>query len=76
MRIPRLEDGAADPLARGIGSIPLARLVSAIAGLLQSTVPGTFTIAATPVPLSEVEQAWPKDDSARRTVFIVDRQQS
>jgi hypothetical protein len=28
-----------------------------------------FTIAATPVPLAEVERAWPVDDSTRRTVF-------
>jgi len=27
-----------------------------------------------PVPLSEVEQAWPKDDSTRRTVFTMDVQ--
>jgi NADPH:quinone reductase-like Zn-dependent oxidoreductase len=29
-----------------------------------------------PVPLSEVERAWPKDDSTRRTVFTVDLQKS
>ena len=49
----------------------LDRFVNAIDGLLQATVPGGFKIAAKSVPLSEVEQAWPKDDSARRTVFTV-----
>jgi hypothetical protein len=56
---------------RGIGFIPLDRFVSAIAELPHATVPGGFEIGAKPVPLSEVEQAWPHDDSARRIVFTV-----
>jgi len=34
-------------------------------------VAGGFKIAATPVPLSDVERAWPADDSTRRTVFTM-----
>lgn len=45
--------------------------VHAIDGVLRATVPGRFGIAAKPLPLSEVEQAWPKDDSSCRTVFIM-----
>jgi NADPH:quinone reductase-like Zn-dependent oxidoreductase len=56
----------------GIGSIPLDRLVDAVDGLFEATVPGGFKIATRPIPLSEVEEAWPRDDSARRTVFTVD----
>jgi hypothetical protein len=40
-------------------------------GLLRATSPAGFKIAATPVPLSDVERAWPRDDSAKRTVFTV-----
>ncbi|MEH2395642.1 MAG: zinc-binding dehydrogenase [Nostoc sp.] len=69
-----LRSSAIKLMGSGIGSIPLDRLVNAIGGLLQATMPGGFKIAAKPVPLSEVEQAWPKDDSIRRTVFTVDEQ--
>jgi hypothetical protein len=60
-------------MGSGIGSISLDRLVHAAAELLRATVPGGFQIAATPVPLSEVAEAWPKDRSTGRTVFVVDR---
>lgn len=64
-----LRSSAIELMGSGIGSVPPGRFVAAIGGLLQATVPGGFRIAATPVPLSEVEQAWPRDDSTRRTVF-------
>jgi len=67
-----LRSSAIELMGSGIGSIPLDRLVNAIGGLLQATLPGGFKIAARPVPLSDVEEAWPKDDSTRRTVFTVD----
>jgi NADPH:quinone reductase-like Zn-dependent oxidoreductase len=67
-----LRSSAIELMGSGIGSLSLDRLVAAVGGLLQATVPGGFAIAATPVPLSEVEQAWPRDDSTRRTVFTVD----
>ena len=58
-------------MGSGIGSIPVDRFVKAIDGLLRATAPAGFKIATTPVPLSDVEQAWPRDDSTRRTVFTV-----
>ncbi len=64
-----LRSSAIELMGSGIGSIPLAGLVQAIAALLQATLPCGFEIATKPVPLSEVEQAWPEDNSARRTVF-------
>jgi NADPH:quinone reductase-like Zn-dependent oxidoreductase len=67
-----LRSSAIELMGSGIGSLSLDRLVAAVGGLLQATVPGGFAIAATPVPLSEVEQAWPRDDSTRRTVFTVE----
>ena len=55
----------------GIGSVPFDRFVHAIAGVLRAAVPAGLKIATTPVPLAEVDNAWPRDDSARRTVFTV-----
>jgi hypothetical protein len=36
-----------------------------------ATVPAGFKIATNPVPLSDVEQAWTRDDSAGRTVLTI-----
>jgi NADPH:quinone reductase-like Zn-dependent oxidoreductase len=58
-------------MGSGIGSVPLDRFVHAVSGLLQAAVPAGFAIAAHAVPLREVEQAWPRDESTRRTVFTV-----
>jgi NADPH:quinone reductase-like Zn-dependent oxidoreductase len=59
-------------MGSGIGSIPFDRLVRAIEGLFRATVPASFKIATNPVPLSDVEQAWTRDDSAGRTVLTID----
>ena len=67
-----LRSSAIELMGSGIGSVPLDRFVHCIGGLLQAAGPGGFRIAARPVPLSQVEQAWPEDDSARRTVFTLD----
>jgi NADPH:quinone reductase-like Zn-dependent oxidoreductase len=67
-----LRSSAIALMGSGIGSIPLARMVNAIDGLLRATVAGGFKIATNPIPLSQVEQAWPKDDGTRRTVFTLE----
>jgi hypothetical protein len=51
-------------------------MVNAIGALLQATVPGGLKIAFDAVPLSEVEQAWSKDDKTQRTVLTVNMQTS
>lgn len=66
-----LRSSAITLMGSGIGSVPLDRLVNTIAELFQATVPGRFQIATKIAPLSEVEKAWPLDDSNRRTVFKV-----
>jgi len=66
-----LRSSAIELMGSGLGSIPLARFVSCIGALLHAAVPGGFKIATNPVALSEVEQAWPKDDSTCRTVFTL-----
>ncbi|MEZ2222828.1 zinc-binding alcohol dehydrogenase family protein [Rhizobium sp. RCC_161_2] len=67
-----LRSSAITLMGSGIGSIPLDRLVNAIAELFQATVPGGFEIAMKIAPLSEVEEAWPLDNSNRRTVFTIE----
>jgi NADPH:quinone reductase-like Zn-dependent oxidoreductase len=64
-----LRSSAIEMMGSGIGSVPRHRFVEVIGDLLRATVPGGFRIAATPVPLADVEQAWSRDDSTRRTVF-------
>jgi NADPH:quinone reductase-like Zn-dependent oxidoreductase len=59
-------------MGSGIGSIPFDRFLRAIEELFRATVPAGFKIATNPVPLSGVEQAWTRDDSAGRTVFTVE----
>jgi len=66
-----LRSSAIELMGCGIGSVPFDRLFNAIGGLLHATVPAGFQIETTPVPLSDVERAWPVDDSTRRTVFTV-----
>jgi NADPH:quinone reductase-like Zn-dependent oxidoreductase len=64
-----LRSSAITLMGSGIGSIPADRFVRAIEGVLRAAVPAGLKIAANPVPLSDVEEAWPRDDSAQRTVF-------
>jgi NADPH:quinone reductase-like Zn-dependent oxidoreductase len=66
-----LRSSAIEMMGSGIGSIALPRLVHVVRDLLAATVPGGFEIAVKPVPLSDVEQAWPRDDSKQRTVFTL-----
>jgi len=66
-----LRSSAIEMMGSGIGSIPLDRIVAATGELLRAAVPAGLQIETTPVPLSDVERAWPHDDSTRRTVFTV-----
>jgi NADPH:quinone reductase-like Zn-dependent oxidoreductase len=66
-----LRSSAIELMGSGIGSVPSDRLVACISELLRATIPGGFKIAIKTVPLSEVETAWSPDDSAARTVFII-----
>ncbi len=69
-----LRSSAITLMGSGIGSVPLDRLVNATAELLRATVPGGFEIATKIAPLSEAENAWPLDNSNRRTVFKIEGQ--
>jgi NADPH:quinone reductase-like Zn-dependent oxidoreductase len=66
-----LRASAIELMGSGIGSIPMSRFMAATANLMQAAIPANLTIATTPVPLADVERAWPLDDSRRRTVFTI-----
>ncbi len=66
-----LRSSAIELMGSGIGSVPFERMLKSIDALLQASAPAGLRIATTPVPLAEVEQAWAKDDSTRRTVFTL-----
>lgn len=66
-----LRASALQLMGSGIGSVPFNRLLEAIEGVLQATVPGHFEIATTAVPLSNVEDAWSTEIHPSRTVFLM-----
>jgi NADPH:quinone reductase-like Zn-dependent oxidoreductase len=68
---PVLRSSAIQLMGSGMGSVPFNRLLKAIEGVLQATVPGHFEIATTTVPLSKVEDTWPTEMRPSRTVFLV-----
>jgi len=61
-------------MGSGLGSVPPDRLLAAIGAALEAAGPGGFKIAAKPVPLSDVEQAWARDHGGQRIVFTVGAQ--
>jgi len=71
-----LRSSAIELMGSGIGSIPPARLIAAIDGVLRATVRAGFKIAVKAVPLSEIERAWQDEDSTKRTVFTIEARNS
>ena len=71
-----LRSSAIELMGSGIGSVGVDRFLDVIGQLLRAARPAGFQIAATPVPLSDVERAWLNDDSTRRTVFTADAQKA
>jgi NADPH:quinone reductase-like Zn-dependent oxidoreductase len=67
-----LRSSAIALMGSGIGSVPLDRFIACTGDLLRAVAPAGLEIATTPVPLADVEQAWARDDSTRRTVFMPD----
>ncbi|WP_312946861.1 zinc-binding alcohol dehydrogenase family protein [Superficieibacter sp.] len=66
-----LRSSAIQLMGSGIGSLSMAELMAATNAMLQAAMPAGLTIATTPAPLSDVAAAWPRDDSKKRTVFLI-----
>ena len=58
-------------MGSGLGSVPINRIVEAIEQVMEAAVAGHFDVATKPIPLSEVEQAWPSDGYIPRVVFTI-----
>lgn len=67
-----LRSSTIELMGSGIGSVTIDRLIDVTGEVLRAAVSAGFTIAADPVPLSRVEQAWSKAGSASRTVLTID----
>lgn len=68
-----LRSSALQLMGSGLGSVPADRLVASIGTVLEAAAARGWSVPHRPVPLSDVERAWPEDDSARRTVFVTGR---
>jgi len=55
----------------GFGSVPIDKILAAIPTLFSMAASGELKVAVEPVPLSEVEQAWNRDEKGRRIVFTI-----
>jgi NADPH:quinone reductase-like Zn-dependent oxidoreductase len=67
-----LRASAIELMGSGVGSVTRDRFIDAVAELLQAAVPAGLKIATQATPLSQVETAWSRTDSTRRTVLMVD----
>jgi hypothetical protein len=65
-----LWSSAIELMGCGIGSVPLPRLVAAIAGVFQAAADKRLVLPARTMPLAEVEQGWALPPSDR-IVFVV-----
>jgi NADPH:quinone reductase-like Zn-dependent oxidoreductase len=68
-----LRAAAIELMGSGIGSVPRERYISVIADLMQAAVPARLKIATQSIPLSQVEDAWSRTESSRRTVLTVSK---
>ncbi|ENV2971893.1 MULTISPECIES: quinone oxidoreductase family protein [Enterobacter cloacae complex] len=67
-----LRASATQIMGSGHGSVPMQRLMDIAGEVLLATVPAGLHIACSPVPFSDFDQAWLRDDSMCRTVFTMD----
>ena len=72
IRLPgaALRSSALQLMGSGIGSVPQARILAAIHGVLQAAPAAGFQVAARALPLAEVEAAWDAGDSESRIVLV------
>jgi NADPH2:quinone reductase len=56
-------------LGSGFGAVPLEGILAIIPTLFAMAAAGKLTIAVEPIPLTEVESAWRREEKGRRIVF-------
>jgi len=65
-----LRSSALQLMGSGIGSVPQARIVAAIRGVLEAASSAGFRIAARTMALAQVAQAWDAGDARSRIVLV------
>ena len=60
-------------MGSGLGSLSLERLVAATGEMMQVAIPARLHVETEVVPLSEVEQVWPREVGKSRLVFVPSR---
>jgi NADPH:quinone reductase-like Zn-dependent oxidoreductase len=66
-----LRSSALHLMGSGIGSIPIEALLAATSNVLQAAAGGALKLETETVPLSNVEHAWSRSSTRRRTVFVL-----
>jgi NADPH:quinone reductase-like Zn-dependent oxidoreductase len=57
-------------MGSGHKSVPMPRLLAAVASVFQAAIPARLRIATKPIPLAQVEEAW-DDEGKARVVFTM-----
>ncbi len=65
-----LRSSALQLMGSGIGSIPQARILAAIRGVLEAAPAGGFKVSTRVLPLAEVATAWDAGDAESRIVLV------
>lgn len=68
-----LRSSALEMMGSGIGSIPMEALLAVVGDLLQAAARGVLKVETAAVSLADVAEAWSRNDSHRRTVFVPSR---
>jgi len=58
-------------MGSGFGAVPLERILDAIPTFFSLAAAGSLKVVTEPVPLSEVEGAWNRQESGKRIVFTI-----
>lgn len=65
-----LRSSALQLMGSGIGSVPMRRLLLAIAGVLAAAPSAGFQVATRSMPLAQLAQAWAMEDTRDRIVLL------
>ena len=65
-----LRSSGVEILGSGLGSLSARDILQSLRTMFAAATQGAFAIDIDPVPLAEVEEAWSRTGSDRRTVFI------
>ena len=65
-----LRSSGVELLGSGLGSLSAQQILQSLRAMFAATEKFQFAIDIDPVPLAQVEQAWPRKGDERRIVFV------